>query len=200
MKLVVGLGNPGSKYEQTRHNIGFMAVDEIVRRHEFRGGREKFKGVVWEGEIGGERVVALKPMTFMNDSGQSVAPAAAFYKLAPSDVIVLHDELDLAPAKLRVKRGGGAAGHNGLRSIDAHLGVDYWRIRLGIGHPGQRALVLGFVLQPFPPEDRPWLERLLPAVAEALPLMIDGQDSAFMSRVGLLMDPPPAKPARSAGL
>ena len=201
MKLVAGLGNPGPKYERTRHNIGFMAVDEITRRFGFRPPREKFNGLVCEGEIGGERVVALKPMTFMNDSGESVAPAARFFKIEPADVIVIHDELDLAEGKMRVKRGGGSAGHNGLRSVDAHLGPDYWRIRLGIGHPGRRDLVLPYVLQNFLPEETIWLDRLLPALAEALPLLLAGQDSGFMSKVALLIDPPPARdlpPPRAA--
>jgi PTH1 family peptidyl-tRNA hydrolase len=193
VKLVVGLGNPGPKYERTRHNIGFMAVDEITRLHGFRTPREKFGGLVCEGEIGGERVIALKPLTFMNNSGDSVAPAARFFKVEPVDVIVIHDELDLAEGKLRVKRGGGAAGHNGLRSIDAHFGADYWRVRLGIGHPGRKDLVLTYVLQNFLPEETVWLDKLIPAVAEALPLLLAGQDSAFMSKAALLIDPPPTR-------
>jgi PTH1 family peptidyl-tRNA hydrolase len=188
MKLIVGLGNPGPKYAATRHNIGFMAVDEIVRRHGLKGPRDKFQGELYEGEIAGEKVLALKPMTFMNNSGESVAPAARFYKLVPSDVIVLHDELDLAPGKLRTKRGGGAAGHNGLRSIDAHLGNDYWRVRLGIGHPGAKDLVLHYVLHAFASEDSVWLDRMMPAVADAMPLMVEGKDSAFMSKANLLME------------
>ena len=167
-----------------------MALDEITRRHGFRPPREKFNGLNCEGEIGGERVIALKPMTFMNNSGESVAPAARFYKIEPTDVSVIYDELDLAEGKLRVKRGGGNAGHNGLRSIDAHLGIDYWRVRLGIGHPGRKDLVLPYVLQNFLPEETIWLDRLIPAVAEALPLLLAGQDSAFMSKVALLIDPP----------
>ncbi len=198
MKLVVGLGNPGPKYERTRHNIGFLAIDAIARHWNLRSPREKFNGEIAEGEIGGERVVALKPMTFMNNSGESVAPAARFYKIEPADVIVIHDELDLAPGKVRIKRGGGAAGHNGLRSIDAHLGQDYWRMRLGIGHPGRKDLVLHYVLQNFLAEETIWLDKLLPAQAEALPLLLAGQDSAFMSKVALLMDPPPARPPRPA--
>lgn len=175
MKLVVGLGNPGLKYERTRHNIGFMAVDEIVRRHNLSRPREKFNGELYEGDVGGERVLLLKPQTFMNNSGESVAPAARFYKIPPADVIVMHDELDLAPGKLRVKRGGGAAGHNGLRSIDAHLGADYWRLRLGIGHPGSKDKVLSFVLQNFLADETVWLDKLLVGIAEALPLMLVGQ-------------------------
>jgi PTH1 family peptidyl-tRNA hydrolase len=171
-----------------------MALDAIAARHKLRAPRDKFNGVIAEGEIGDERVLALKPMTFMNASGESVGAAARFYKIPPGDVIVLHDELDLAPGKMRVKRGGGAAGHNGLRSIDAHLGQDYWRVRLGIGHPGSKDLVLAYVLRDFASEDAGWLGRLLPAVAEALPLMLAGQDSAFMSKVAMAADPaPPAK-------
>ena len=198
MKLVVGLGNPGPKYERTRHNIGFLALDAIVRRWNLRGPREKFNGEIAEGEIDGERVIALKPMTFMNNSGESVAPAARFYKIEPADVIVIHDELDLVEGKVRIKRGGGAAGHNGLRSIDAHLGQDYWRMRLGIGHPGRKDLVLHYVLQNFLPEETIWLDKLLPAQAEALPLLLSGQDSAFMSKVALLMHPPPVRAPRPA--
>jgi peptidyl-tRNA hydrolase, PTH1 family len=198
VKLVVGLGNPGPKYERTRHNIGFLAIDAITRRWNLRGPREKFNGEIAEGEIDGERVIALKPMTFMNNSGESVAPAARFYKIEPADVIVIHDELDLVDGKVRVKRGGGAAGHNGLRSIDAHLGANYWRMRLGIGHPGRKDLVLHYVLQNFLPEETVWLDKLLPAQAEALPLLLAGQESAFMSKVALLMDPPPARAPRPA--
>ena len=189
MKLIVGLGNPGPKYEHTRHNVGFMAADEIVRRHGFRGWRDKFSGALAEGEIAGERTLVLKPMTFMNDSGKSVGPMAQFYKITPADVMVIHDELDLAPGKVRVKRGGGAAGHNGLRSIDQHLGNDYWRIRVGIGHPGARELVLSYVLQNFAVEDAAWLEPLLPAMAEAMPLIVEGKESQFMSKIGVLTEP-----------
>jgi len=193
VKLIVGLGNPGPRYERTRHNIGFMTADAIVRRHALRGPREKFHGVIFEGEIAGERSLVLKPMTFMNESGTSVAAAARFLKIEPEDVIVIHDELDLAPAKVRVKRGGGAAGHNGLRSIDAHLGPNYWRVRVGVGHPGNRDLVLPYVLSNFLPDETIWVEKLVPAMAEAMPLLVGGQDSAFMSKVALLMDPPPAR-------
>ncbi len=190
MRLVVGLGNPGAGYADNRHNIGYMAVDAIVRRHSFGPFRARFQGDVAEGRIGGDKVLALKPRTYMNLSGQAVAQAARFFKLAPEDVIVLHDDLDLAPGKMRVKKGGGAGGHNGLKSIDAHLGRDYWRVRLGIGHPGERDQVTQFVLQDFAKADRAWLEPLLDAVAAAFPLMVDGDDNGFMNRVAVLTRPP----------
>ena len=195
MKLIVGLGNPGPKYQVTRHNIGFLAIDEIVRRHRTGSPREKFHGLLTEGEIGVHKILYLKPMTFMNNSGVSVAAAARMHKVPPSDVIVFHDELDLAPGKIRVKRGGGAAGHNGLRSIDAHFGQDYWRVRMGIGHPGERDQVLGYVLNNFTNEENLWLDPLLAAIAEAFPLVIAGQDSGFMSKVGVLLYPPKQKAA-----
>jgi len=197
MWLLVGLGNPGPGHARQRHNVGFMAVDEIVRRHGFGPFRARFRGHVADGQIGGERIVALKPMTYMNDSGNAVAPAAHFYKIEPERIIVIHDELDLAPAKLRVKRGGGAAGHNGLRSIDAHLGPDYWRVRIGIGHPGAKELVLGWALNDFSKADRLWLDPLLDAIAEQIPLMIAGDAPGFMSKVALATNPPPPKPPRS---
>ena len=196
MRLLVGLGNPGSRYERNRHNIGFMAVDAIVRRHRFSPFRSKFSGELAEGTIGGEKVLALKPQTFMNDSGRSVLGAASFYKIPPADIIVLHDEVDLAPGKLRVKRGGGAAGHNGLRSIDAHLGADYWRVRLGIGHPGIKELVPHFVLQNFLRDEEAWVAPLVDAVAEAIPLLVEGNDQGFMNRVALILNPPRPKPPR----
>jgi peptidyl-tRNA hydrolase, PTH1 family len=198
MRLLVGLGNPGSRYERNRHNIGFMAVDAIVRRHCFSPSRSKFSGEISEGTIGGEKVLALKPQTYMNDSGKSVLGAASFYKIPPADIIVLHDEVDLAPGKLRVKRGGGAAGHNGLRSIDAHLGADYWRVRLGIGHPGIKELVPHFVLQNFLKEEETWVAPLVDAVAEAIPLLVEGNDQGFMNRVALILNPPRPKPPREA--
>jgi peptidyl-tRNA hydrolase, PTH1 family len=198
MRLLVGLGNPGSRYERNRHNIGFMAVDAIVRRHRFSPSRSKFSGELAEGTIGGEKVLALKPQTYMNDSGKSVLGAASFYKIPPADIIVIHDEVDLAPGKLRVKRGGGAAGHNGLRSIDAHLGNDYWRVRLGIGHPGIKELVPHYVLQNFLKEEEAWVAPLVDAVAEAIPLLAEGNDQAFMNRVALILNPPRPKPPRPA--
>ena len=187
MLLWVGLGNPEPGMARQRHNIGFMAIDGIARRHGFGPWRQRFKGWTAEGSVGGERVIALKPGTFMNASGESVQPAAAFFKLAPDAITAFHDELDLAPGKVRVKRGGGAAGHNGLRSMDRILGTpEYWRVRLGIGHPGDKARVHGHVLGDFHKTDQAWLADLLDAVADAAPLLAAGQPEGFMSRVALL--------------
>jgi peptidyl-tRNA hydrolase, PTH1 family len=196
MRLIVGLGNPGPRYARTRHNIGFMAVDEIVRRHSFPALKARFKGEFAEGTIAGQRVMLLKPLTFMNDSGEAVGAAARFFKLDPGEVAVIHDELDLAEGKLRVKRGGGAAGHNGLRSIDALFANDYWRVRIGIGHPGARELVLPYVLQNFPAEETVWVEGLLAAVAEAAPLLAADDAAGFMSKVALQTKPSTPKPTR----
>ena len=170
-----------------RHNIGFMALDRIARRHNFTPWRQRFRGLSAEGVIDGEKIIALKPLTYMNDSGQSVQPAAAFFKLPPEAITAFHDELDLIPGKIRVKRGGGAAGHNGLRSMDRTLGSpDYWRVRLGIGHPGDKARVTGWVLGDFAKSDAEWLDRLLNAVADTAPLLAGGQQEAFASRVSEL--------------
>ena len=189
MRLWVGLGNPEPGMARQRHNIGFMAVDAIARRHGFSPWRQRFRGLVAEGSVGGERILALKPGTYMNASGESVQPAAAFYKLLPEAVTAFHDELDLAPAKVRVKRGGGAAGHNGLRSMDRCLGTpEYWRVRLGIGHPGDKARVHGHVLGDFGKDDQKWVPGLLDAVADAAPLLAAGQMEAFMSKVALLTE------------
>ena len=196
MRLIVGLGNPGARYARTRHNIGFMAVDEIVRRHSFPAPKERFKGLFAEGTIAGQRVMVLKPETFMNDSGEAVGAAARFFKLEPGEVAVIHDELDLAEGKLRVKRGGGAAGHNGLRSLDALYANDYWRVRVGIGHPGAKELVLPYVLQNFPAEETVWVEALVAAVAEAAPLLAADDMSGFMNKVALLTKPSTPKPTR----
>ena len=186
MHLLVGLGNPGDKYRNNRHNIGFMAADAIARRHGFPGFREKFQGLISEGQIEGERALILKPQTFMNSSGDSVQAVANFYKLGPADVTVLYDELDLIPGKVRVKRGGGAAGHNGLRDMQRALGTaDFWRVRLGIGHPGHKDRVHGHVLGPFAKVDT-WVEPLLDAVADAAPLLAQGKPEDFMTRVALL--------------
>ena len=187
MLLWAGLGNPEPGMLRQRHNIGFMAVDAIARRHGFGPWRQRFKGWVAEGSVGRERVLLLKPGVYMNRSGESVQPAAAFFKLPPEAVTAFHDELDLVPGKVRVKRGGGAAGHNGLRSMDRVLGTpEYWRVRLGIGHPGDKNRVHGWVLGDFGKDDQLWLPGLLDAVADAAPLLAEGQAEAFMSKVALL--------------
>jgi PTH1 family peptidyl-tRNA hydrolase len=189
MLLLVGLGNPGPDYARHRHNIGFMAVDEIVRRHGFSPWRAKFSGEVAEGSVGGMKVIALKPLTYMNESGRSVEAAAGFYKIEPKDIVVLHDELDLPPSKLRVKTGGGHAGHNGLRSIQAHLGPDFRRVRLGIGHPGAKELVHNWVLGNFAKADAEWVNPLLDAIAASLPKLAAGDDAGFQSDVALALQP-----------
>jgi PTH1 family peptidyl-tRNA hydrolase len=187
MLLWVGLGNPEPGMARQRHNIGFMALDVIAMHWKFPPWRRRFRGVVAEGEVGGVRILALKPLTYMNDSGASVQAAAAFYKLPPEAIIVFHDEIDLVPGKVRVKRGGGAAGHNGLRSLDRMLGTsDYWRVRLGIGHPGVKEFVSGHVLGDFAKGDREWVIRVLDAVAEAAPLLAGGKSEDFMTKVALL--------------
>jgi len=196
MRLIVGLGNPGPRYARTRHNIGFMAVDEIVRRHSFPPLKERFKGLFAEGTIAGQRVMLLKPQTFMNDSGESVGAAARFFKLEAGEIAVIHDELDLAEGKLRVKRGGGAAGHNGLRSIDALFANDYWRVRIGIGHPGAKELVMPYVLQNFPAEEVVWVEKLLEAIAEAVPLLAADDAPGFATKIALLTKSSTPKPTR----
>jgi PTH1 family peptidyl-tRNA hydrolase len=169
-----------------RHNIGFRAVERIAERHGFTPWRQRFRGLIAEGSIAGERIIALKPLTYMNGSGESVQPAAAFFKLPTEAITAFHDELDLVPGKVRVKKGGGAAGHNGLRSMDRMLGSpDYWRVRLGIGHPGSKERVLGWVLGDFARADQPWLDTLLDALAEAAPLLAAGQPEQFMTRVAL---------------
>ncbi len=197
MKLFVGLGNPGREYEGHRHNVGFMAVERIARRWGFPPWRAKFQGRLCEGLLDGERVLLLEPQTFMNESGRSVAAAVRFLKLPYPDVVVFHDELDLAPGKVRVKLGGGVAGHNGLRSIAECLGTaEFRRVRIGIGHPGHKALVVRHVLSNFAVVERPWLERLLDALAESAPLLARGDDSGFMNKVALLTREPEAQPAR----
>lgn len=197
MRLVVGLGNPGARYARNRHNIGFLTADAVARRYGFAGFRDRFKGEIAEGTIGDSRVLLLKPQTFMNDSGESVLAAMSFYKIPPGEVLVIHDELDLKPGKVRVKRGGGSAGHNGLRSIDALVGSDYWRLRIGIGHPGVRELVLPYVLQNFPSDEAEgWVAPVIDAVAEAFPLLVAGDPPAFMSEVARRFTPP--EPAAEA--
>jgi PTH1 family peptidyl-tRNA hydrolase len=198
MFLVAGLGNPGSKYAGNRHNIGFMAVDEIVRRHGFSSWRKKFQAEASEGMLGGEKLLVLKPATFMNESGRSVGEAMRFHDIDPSRLIVLYDELDLGEGKIRVKLGGGAAGHNGIRSIIAHCGPHFVRVRLGIGHPGDRNLVHPHVLSDFAKADQAWLKPLIEGVADHFPLLIAGQEANFQSKVHLAVNPPPPKPPRPA--
>jgi peptidyl-tRNA hydrolase, PTH1 family len=194
MRLIVGLGNPGARHAGNRHNIGFMVATAIARRWDFPPSRSRFKGELSEGTIAGAKRLLLLPQTFMNASGEAVLAAMSFYKIAPNDIVVIHDELDLRPGKLRVKQGGGSAGHNGLRSIDALIGADYWRIRIGIGHPGMRELVLPYVLQNFAADERPWVEKLVAAVAEILPLLLGGDPAAFMSEVARVAPAPPDPP------
>ena len=185
--LWVGLGNPGSEHARQRHNIGFMAVDEIARRHRFSPWRKRFKGEVSEGMIAGRKVWALKPQTYMNASGDSVQQAASFLKLPVDAVTAFHDELDLAPGKVRVKKGGGVAGHNGLRDMRrAFANAEFWRVRLGIGHPGHKDAVTGHVLGNFAKQDQAWLARLLDAVADCAPMLVEGRPEDFMTRVALL--------------
>lgn len=199
MLLVVGLGNPGPKYEKNRHNIGFMAVDEIVRRHSFGAWRIRFQSLAAEGVIAGEKVLVLKPNTYMNDSGRAVGEAVRFHKLAPEQVIVIHDELDLKPGKIRVKLGGGHAGHNGLRSIDAHIGGNFRRVRVGIGHPGDKDRVHGYVLSDFAKAEQPLVERTVDAIAAHMGLLVAGDENSFMSRTAHDIFPPPPKPAKPEG-
>ncbi len=183
MKLLVGLGNPGPKYAGHRHNVGFMAVDRIWASQGFSPWRRRFSGQVAEGRLAGERCLLLKPETYMNESGRAVGEAVRYYKLSPEDVIVIHDELDLKPGKLRVKTGGGHAGHNGLRSISAHIGADYRRLRIGIGHPGDKSRVQGYVLHDFSREDHDWLEPLLDAIAAHADRLVVGDDTGFLNAV-----------------
>jgi len=185
MLLLVGLGNPGDKYARNRHNIGFMAVDEIVRRHSFQPYRSKFSGELAEGRIGHTKVLALKPMTYMNESGRSVSAAAGFYKIEPEKILVIHDELDLEAGRFRLKADGGHAGHNGLRSIHAHVGSGYRRLRLGIGHPGDRGKVTSHVLKDFSRSDQDWLQPLLGSIAGNAGLLVEGDGPEFMNRVTL---------------
>jgi PTH1 family peptidyl-tRNA hydrolase len=187
MRLFVGLGNPGTKHAHNRHNIGFMAVGEIARRHGFAPWRRRFQGETSEGTLDGERVVLLRPATFMNESGRAVQEAASFFKLGESEITVFQDELELPPGKVRVKIGGGIAGHNGLRSISAHIGNEYRRVRLGIGHPGVKELVHSHVLSDFAKSDRPWVEALCEAVADNAGLLVARRDSTFQNKVHLAM-------------
>jgi peptidyl-tRNA hydrolase, PTH1 family len=187
MLLLVGLGNPGAKYAGNRHNIGFMAVEEIAKRHGLKPWRRRFQGVACEGPIGGERALLLLPGTFMNESGRAVAEAAHFYKLPLDAITVFHDEIDLKPAKVRVKIGGGIAGHNGLRSISEHIGNDYRRVRIGVGHPGDKNLVQHYVLSDFAKSERPWVGALIEILADNADLLVNGEDASFQNKVHLAM-------------
>jgi peptidyl-tRNA hydrolase, PTH1 family len=187
MLLLVGLGNPGARYAGNRHNIGFLAVQEIAKRYGLGPWRRRFQGLACEGPLGGARTLLLLPGTYMNDSGRAVAEAAHFYKLAPAEVTVFHDEIDLPPGKVRVKVGGGIAGHNGLRSISEHIGNDYRRVRIGVGHPGDKDLVQHYVLSDFAKSDRGWVETLIAILADNAELLAKGQDASFANRVHLAM-------------
>ncbi|MHA3915957.1 aminoacyl-tRNA hydrolase [Halovulum sp. GXIMD14793] len=197
MKLFVGLGNPGSKYQGNRHNIGFMAVEAIADAHGFGPWRSKFQSHLSEGRLGSEKVILVKPQTYMNKSGQAVGEAMRFYKLTPEDVVVFYDELDLAPGKCRVKQGGGTAGHNGIRSLHAHIGDSYWRVRLGIGHPGDKRLVQNHVLGDFAKADQDWLEPLLKGISSGAPDLAGGDTGRFMNAVALEVAPPRASTGKA---
>jgi PTH1 family peptidyl-tRNA hydrolase len=191
--LIAGLGNPGIEYARNRHNVGFMAVDVIHDSYDFGPWRSRFQGAVSEGKLSGRKTYLLKPRTFMNESGASVAAAAHFFKLEPSAIVVMHDEIDLAAAKLRAKEGGGDAGHNGLRSITAAIGPDYRRVRIGVGHPGDKHRVHGHVLQNFSKADEEWLVPLLSAIADAAPYLAKDDDAGFMNKVAVTLNPPAKK-------
>jgi PTH1 family peptidyl-tRNA hydrolase len=201
MKLLVGLGNPGGEYARHRHNVGFMALDRIAEHHGLGPWKKRFHGLACEGMIGGRKVALLKPQTFMNDSGRSVGDAQRYLKIAQSDVVVFHDELDLTPGKIKVKSGGGNAGHNGLRSISAHIGNDYTRVRIGIGHPGSKELVHGYVLHDFAKADAAWLDALLDGIAEASARLAAGDEARFLTDVSRAVRPggePPTQAPRPA--
>ncbi len=187
MLLFVGLGNPGERHAGNRHNIGFMAVQRIARRHDIKPWRRKFQGVAVEGAIAGEKVLLLLPGTYMNESGRAVQEAARFHKVEPGQIVVFHDEVELNPGKVRVKVGGGNAGHNGLRSISAHIGNDYKRVRLGVGHPGDKNLMERYVLQDFAKSEWPWVEALCDIVADNAGLLVEDRDASFQNKVHLAM-------------
>lgn len=196
MRLLVGLGNPGSDYARNRHNIGFMAVDEIVRRHSFAPFRSKFQGELSEGQLAGQKVLVLKPTTYMNESGRAVHAAMAFYKMPLQDIIVFHDEMDLAAGKIRIKTGGGHAGHNGIRSIQSHIGAGFKRVRIGVGHPGTKEKVVGHVLKDFAKADQQWVDTLVDTIGAQAGLVVSGDDSGFMSKISVALNPPRPKPPR----
>lgn len=196
MRIIAGLGNPGSKYENNRHNVGFMAADAIARRHSFSPWTKKFQALISSGMLGAEKVLLIKPQTFMNLSGQSVGEAMRFHKIDVSDLIVLYDELDLSPGKVRVKTGGGHGGHNGIKSIDAHCGKDYRRVRIGIGHPGVKEMVTNHVLGDFAKSDRDWLDPLLDAFGDHAELLARGDDAGFMNKAALALQSKSAAPVK----
>lgn len=201
MLLIVGLGNPGPKYANHRHNVGFMAVDEIHRHESFPAWKAKFQALISEGSIAGTKCILAKPTTFMNESGRAVGEITRFYKIPEDDVVVLYDELDLAPGKVRIKKGGGAGGHNGIRSIDAHLGKNYRRVRIGIGHPGHKDRVTGHVLGDFAKADLTWRDPLLDEIGRNADMLVKGDDAAFMNRLALSTqsnEPPSARGQKSA--
>jgi PTH1 family peptidyl-tRNA hydrolase len=198
MKLFVGLGNPGGQYAFNRHNVGFMAIDAIAAAHDFPAWRKRFSGLSAEGKLGNESVLLFKPQTFMNESGRAVGEAVIFYKLDLGDVVVFHDELDLAPGKVRVKTGGGVAGHNGLKSLTSHVGNDYVRVRIGIGHPGSTDLVTGHVLRDFAKSEHEWLEPLLGAIAAEAAYLAEGANDKFQSRVAHAMQSEPEETEKPA--
>ena len=200
MKIIAGLGNPGAQYAGNRHNIGFMAVDALQRLPSFAPWSKKFKAEISEGEIGGEKVLLMKPLTYMNLSGESVGEAMRFFKLTPADIIAIHDELDLLAGRTRIKIGGGHGGHNGLKSLDAHCGKDYRRLRLGIGHPGDKERVHGHVLGDFAKSDRVWLDPLLDAIADNAAMLVKAEDSQLMNKLALATGTKPEaeKPAKAA--
>ncbi len=189
MLLLVGLGNPGDQYVDNRHNVGFLAVEEIARKHGFGAWRRKFQAEIADGFLNGSKTLLMKPQTFMNNSGQAVGEAMRFYKMDPSSVIVIYDEIDLAPGKMKLKTGGGAAGHNGIRDIASHIGPDFHRVRIGVGHPGDKAKVMKHVLSDFRAADDVWLDPMLEAIADAVPLLVAGEGPKFQSRVALLTQP-----------
>jgi len=196
--IIAGLGNPGAKYEKNRHNIGFMAVDEIARRWRFGAQRAKFQSVISEGEVEGLKILLMKPQTFMNNSGNAVGEAARFYKIPPADIIIFHDEIDLAPGRFRMKTGGGAAGQNGVRSLISQLGADFRRARMGIGHPGEPSMVMPHVLGDFHKAEQPWLDAMLNACADALPFAVQGEDERYQGEVLRLAPAPKFSPRQAA--
>ena len=184
MFLLVGLGNPGSKHEGNRHNIGFMVIDELARANNFPAFKGKFQGELSEGRLGNQKIALLKPQTYMNESGQSVGKTAKFFKIPPEKIIVFHDELDLAPRRIKVKQGGGAGGHNGLKSIDQHLGnKNYWRVRCGIGHPGDKNRVSGYVLNDFSKDEQKWLRDWIDDLSRYADMLIEGNYDDYMTRI-----------------